>query len=189
MNEKMNEKMNTEEMQKKIIDSMITPKQILDAVSKGIAEKRKVYISTQLAAVLPPIVLKVATYIANWSSSPNGIMLYEHYIGRLLNLTDDEVRIAVQSLINYKLISLEKVDDKVKINVNVQEWYKYMNIPIGQIINEEGLKMAESVVYDKEGTGNFSELKDEELNRLILMLQATLKQREMNKSIVDDLPF
>ena len=148
-------------------------------------DKERVYISTQLLSVLPPIVLKVASFICNWQNSPNGIMLYEHRFAKTLKMTEEEVRISIQTLINLKLIDLTNIDNKWKIEFNPTEWQKYYKIPMDKVIEHEGYKLATEVTYDKvQKEDSFSNLSDEELQRQILMLQTMLSERKQVRNKV-----
>ena len=148
-------------------------------------DKERVYISTQLLSVLPPIVLKVASFLCNWQNSPNGIMLYEHRFAKTLKMTDEEVRISIQTLINLKLIDLTNIDNKWKIEFNPTEWQKYYKIPMDKVIEHEGYKLATEITYDKvQKEDSFSNLSDDELQRKILLLQARLNERKQMKKCV-----
>lgn len=164
-------------------------------------DKERVYISTQLLSVLPPIALKVASFICNWQNSPNGIMLYEHRFAKTLKMTEEEVRISIQTLINLKLIDLTNIDNKWKIEFNPTEWQKYYKIPMDKVIEHEGYKLATEVTYDKVDNNTKSndvdDMSDDEMKRMILMLQAKLNEKQQVKEKVvsmhnndyDNLPF
>ena len=125
-------------------------------------ENNRVYLSTQLLSVLPPIALKVASFICNWQNSPNGIMLYEHRFAKTLKMTEEEVRVSIQTLINLKLIDLTNIDNKWKIEFNPTEWQKYYKIPMDKVIEHEGYKLATEVTYDKvQKEDSFSNMSDE----------------------------
>lgn len=159
----------------------------------------RIYISTQLLAVLPPIALKVAYFICNWQNSPNGIMLYEHRFAKTLKLTEEEVRIAIQTLIDLKLIFLTRVDDKWKIEFNSNEWQKYYKIPMSKAIEHEGYKLSTHVTYDqqKASESDLEGISDDQLEKLVLELQRRRNQKKgcqvvyatSNNDDFDDLPF
>ena len=168
-------------------------------------DNNRVYLSTQLLSVLPPIVLKVASFLCNWQNSPNGIMLYEHRFAKTSKMTEEEVRISIQTLINLKLIDLTNIDNKWKIEFNPTEWQKYYKIPMDKVIEHEGYKLATEVTYDKVDTNTKSndvgDMSDDEMKRMILMLQAKLNEKQQVKKVVvsasknktedviDNLPF
>ena len=165
-------------------------------------ENKKVFLSTQLLAVLPPVVLKLAAFIVNWQNSPNGIMLYEHRFAKTLKLTEQEVRLSIQTLINLKLIYLTNIDKKFKIELNHDEWQKYYNISMDKVIEHQGYQMASEVTYDqeskpKQASNDIEDMSEQDLKRLLLRIEASLSEKQQMKKCVitpepkynDQLPF
>lgn len=146
-------------------------------------ETKKAFVSTQLLAVLPPIALKVACYICNWQNSTKGIMLYEHRFAKTLKLTETEVRISIQTLINLKLIDLTRIDGKWRIELNVDEFSKYYKIPMERVIEHEGYKLADKVTYDEVEKENkdfeLASISDADLEKMVKELQ---RRREEKKN-------
>ena len=163
--------------------------------------KDKVFLSTQLLAVLPPIVLKVAAYLVNWQNSPNGIMLYEHRFAKTLKLTEQEVRISIQTLINLKLIDLTRIDNKWRIEFNQSEWKKYYKIQMDRVIEHEGYKLADKITYDeveKENELELATISDADLEKMVKELQRRREEKKKGCQVVypsdvdtefNDLPF
>lgn len=146
--------------------------------------KTKAFVSTQLLAVLPPIALKVLSYIVNWQNSPNGIMLYEHRFAKTLKLTETEVRISIQTLINLKLIDLTRIDGKWRIELNTDEFAKYYKIPMDRVIEHDGYKLADKITYDeveKENELELATISDADLEKMVKELQ---RRREEKKNKV-----
>lgn len=146
----------------------------------------KVFMSTQLLAVLPPIVLKVAAYLVNWQSSPNGIMLYEHRFAKTLKLTEQEVRISIQTLINLKLIDLTRIDGKWRIEFNQSEWQKYYKIPMDRVIEHEGYKLADKITYDEveKEDEKLASISDADLEKMIKELQRRREEKKKGCQVV-----
>ena len=159
--------------------------------------EKKAFVSTQLLAVLPPMALKVLMYICNWQNSPNGIMLYEHRFAKTLKMTEQEVRLCIQTLINLKLIDLTRIDGKWRIEINVDEFGKYLKIPMERVIEHEGYKMADKVEYEaveENKPSSIEDMSDDELKRLLMRIEASLSERQQVKELVktnvpSDLPF
>ena len=159
----------------------------------------KVFLSTQLLAVLPPIACKMALFLVNWQNSPKGIMLYEHRFAKTLKMSELEVRICIQTLIDLKLIDLTSIDGKWRIEFNPSEWQKYYKIPMERVIEHKGYELAKRVTYDKvekESPSVTSEMSTEQLQKMILLMQAQLEERKQVKELVksnddydDNLPF
>lgn len=150
-------------------------------------EKEKVFMSTQLLAVLPPNVCKMAMFLVNWQNSPSGIMLYEHRFAKTLKMSDLEVRLCIQTLINLKLIDLTNIDNKWRIEFNPSEWKKYYKIPMDRVIEHEGYKLADKATYDEvEKTDQpKKEMTTEQMRKMIQMLQIKLQEKEeVEKMIV-----
>lgn len=166
-------------------------------------ENEKCYVSTQLVALLPPVVLKVLQWICSWQSTPKGVMLYEHRFARTLKLTDEEVKLSIQTLINLKLIDLTNIDGKFRIEFNKPMFDKYYKVPMEKVIEHNGFQMATEVTYDKNvesptKSKDFNDMSDGELRTLLLRIQASLNEREQLKekvvnlqsnNDVDDLPW
>lgn len=160
-------------------------------------ETKKAFVSTQLLAVLPPMALKTLMYICNWQNSPNGIMLYEHRFAKTLKMTEQEVRLCIQTLINLKLIELTRIDGKWRIEINVDEFGKYLKIPMERVIEHEGYKMADKVEYEaveENKPSSIEDMSDEDLKKLLLRIEASLSERQQVKELVktnvpSDLPF
>lgn len=164
--------------------------------------KTKAFVSTQLLAVLPPIALKVACYICNWQNSTKGIMLYEHRFARTLKLTETEVRISIQTLINLKLIDLTRIDGKWRIELNVDEFAKYYKIPMDRVIEHEGYKLADKITYDEVEKENkdfeLASISDADLEKMVKELQRRREEKKKGCQVVyptdvdtefNDLPF
>ena len=159
--------------------------------------EKKAFVSTQLLAVLPPMARKTLMYICNWQNSPNGIMLYEHRFAKTLKMTEQEVRLCIQTLINLKLIDLTRIDGKWRIEINVDEFGKYLKIPMERVIEHEGYKMADKVEYEaveENKPSSIEDMSDDELKKLLLRIEASLSERQQVKELVktnvpSDLPF
>ena len=149
--------------------------------------EKKAFVSTQLLAVLPPMALKTLMYICNWQNSPNGIMLYEHRFAKTLKMTEQEVRLCIQTLINLKLIELTRIDGKWRIEINVDEFGKYLKIPMERVIEHEGYKMADKVEYEaveENKPSSIEDMSDDDLKKLLMRIEASLSERQQMKELV-----
>ena len=149
--------------------------------------EKKAFVSTQLLAVLPPMALKTLMYICNWQNSPNGIMLYEHRFAKTLKMTEQEVRLCIQTLINLKLIDLTRIDGKWRIEINVDEFGKYLKIPMDRVIEHEGYKMADKVEYEaveENKPSSIEDMSDDDLKKLLIRIEASLSERQQVKELI-----
>lgn len=155
---------------------------------------KKFYPSTQLIMLLHPKVLKVYMYLIGWRNS-KVVKIYPNQIVKALKLTEKDVAIAVQSLIDNNLIQLK---DDYEVIFNVEEANKYFNIQIKEAEKMELLPVSTEITWNKKQTSSTDSLEDMSENQiklLLLRLQATLEERKQVKELVKsstetkDLPF
>lgn len=167
--------------------------------------QEKVFMSSQLIALLPSVVVKLLSFILMFQKNPNGVMLYEHRFARMLKITDEEVQQAIQTLINLKLISLTKVEDKFKIEFNKEQFGKYYKVEMQKVLEHNGYQLAKDVTYNKEfdkpKQKDISDMSDGELRTLLLRVQASINERQQlrekvvnlqndnDDNLIDSLPF
>lgn len=160
--------------------------------------KKKSYVSTQLCCVLNPIALKVLMYITLWQNSPKGLLLYVHSFSRALKMDEELIRRAIQTLINARLIRLEKDGDKTRIELISETFEKALQIPLERIYEKGEVPLAEDIEFDKQETKqkDIEDMSEQDIRTMILRLQASLKEKEeVKKRIVnyqepkDDLPW
>lgn len=155
---------------------------------------KKFYPSTQLIMLLHPKVLKVYMYLIGWRNS-KVVKIYPNQIVKALKLTEKDVAIAVQSLIDNNLIQLK---DDYEVIFNIEEANKYFNIQIKEAEKMELLPVSTEITWNKKQTSSTDSLEDMSENQiklLLLRLQATLEERKQVKELVKsstetkDLPF
>ncbi len=165
-------------------------------------EKKRVSMPTQLVCALSPIACKVMQYMCGWSGQ-EFIKLYVHQMARAMNLTDDEVELAIQTLSNVNLIEIGKNDGGFVAKINAEQVQKYFNIPFQRIIESDGIPMATEVKWKqeekKQSSNDIGDLSDDELKLLLRRIQVSLNERsQMAKCVVsndkkneeiDNLPF
>ena len=145
--------------------------------------------SSQLIALLPSVAVKLLSFMLMFQSNPKGVMLYEHRFARMLKITDEEVKLAIQTLINLKLIDLTNIDGKFRIEFNKPMFDRYYKVPMEKVIEHNGFQMATEVTYDKEvesptKSKDFNDMSDGELRTLLLRIQASLNERDQLKDKV-----
>ena len=75
----------------------------------------------------------------------------------------------------------------MKIEFNPTEWQKYYKIPMDRVIEYEGYKLATEVTYDKvQKEDSFSNLSDDQLERMIKELQRRKAKNTSNPSGISD---
>lgn len=154
----------------------------------------KVFISNQLACMLPPIALKVLNYLINWQSQIQ-IKYYEAQFSKMLHMDKSEIETAIQTLIDLKLITCSQIDQKWVIELENEQIQKYFKVPMQKVGEHEGFKLSKEITWNKvESSIDDDEMTEQQIQSMILRLQAQLNEkRQVKKMIkndaVDDLPF
>lgn len=160
-------------------------------------KSKRIFPSTQLIVALDARVLKVYLWILSWSSSQGSVKYYEKQFAKACKMTEDEVELCIQSLVDAKLIDVSKIDQTWMLTPNEEQNQKYYQIPISKVLEGNGIKMAESVTWncDVEPKQDVADMSEQQIQAMILRLQAQLNEKkEVRKMVtssvnVDDLPF
>ena len=164
-------------------------------------ERKRIYPSQQLVCVLPPTVLKTYMYLLGWQSQGT-IKIYVRQIAKATKLNETEVELALQTLEDVHLIDISKADQTYCATLNAEQAQKYFNIPMSKIMESDGIKVSESIRWNKEENKasqasriDVSELSETDLKRLLLRIEAAISEKQdVKKRIVNyqeptDLPF
>ena len=162
-------------------------------------KKKFIYPSTQLVMLLHPKVLKVFQYLLGWQNS-DILYLYTKQLSRATKLTEKEVEISIQTLVDNKLIQLDYSQPLhgYQVTFNVDEVCKYSKTPIKDVFYMELLPISTEITWNKELNAKPNSIEDltvEEIKNLMLRLEASLKEKEEVKKLIknstekDDLPF
>ena len=117
-------------------------------------------------------------------------------------MKEEHLKMGVQTLIDNNLISISKNEEGHFVTkLNKDTFQKFFEIPVGELKNKELLPVAKDVTWDKiqatkPSTKNDDSMSTAEIERMLLMLQAQLKEREQVEKMVktsdtqcDDLPW
>lgn len=164
-------------------------------------EDKKVFIPTQLAAMLHPIPLKILLYMVNMQGL-GSFKIYASALAGILKMKEEHLKMGIQTLIDNNLISISKNDEGHFVTkLNKDTFQKFFEIPVGELKNKELLPVAKDVTWDKiqvtkPSIKNDDSMSTAEIKRMLLMLQAQLKEREQVEKMVktsdtqcDDLPW
>ena len=160
-------------------------------------KSKRIFPSTQLIVALDAKVLKVYLWILSWSSSQGSVKYYEKQFAKACKLTEDEVDLCIQSLVDAKLIDISRVDQTWMITPNEEQNQKYYQIPISKVLEGKGIAMADTVTWNasEAPTQDISDMSEQQIQAMILRLQAQLNEKkEVRKMVasnvdVNDLPF
>ena len=159
-------------------------------------KSKRIFPSTQLIVALDARVLKVYLWILSWSSSQGSVKYYEKQFAKACKLTEDEVDLCIQSLVDAKLIDISKVDQTWMITPNEEQNQKYYQIPISKVLEGKGIAMADTVTWNasEAPTQDISDMSEQQIQAMILRLQASLNEKKQLKELIkdnvpNDLPF
>ena len=157
---------------------------------------KRIYPATQLIVALDPRVLKVYLWILSWSSSQGSVKYYERQFAKACKMTEEEVELCIQTLVDTKLIDISRVDQTWMITPNEEQNQKYYNVPISKVLEGSGIPMASNVSWncDVEPKEDIADMSEQQITAMILRLQAQLNEKQQVKKLVknnepDDLPW
>ena len=161
-------------------------------------EDKKTFIPTQLAALLHPIPLKILLYMVNMQGL-GSFKIYASALSGILKMKEEHLKIGIQTLIDNNLISISKNEEGHFVaKLNRETFQKFFEIPVGELKNKELLPVSKDVTWDKiqpTKPSRNDDMSTAEIKRMLLMLQAQLKEREQVEKMVKvndeptDLPF
>lgn len=165
--------------------------------------KKRIYPSSQLVVALDSKTLKVAMWILGWSSQ-GSVKYYPKQFAKACKMEEKEVELCIQTLVNCKLIDVSLIDQTWMFTPNAEQFQKYYEVPMSKVLEGNGIPMAKEVTWNKEEkkqSNSINDMSDDEMKRMIIMLQARLNEKEQVKKVVvsasknktedviDDLPF
>lgn len=166
-------------------------------------DKERVYISNQLACMLPPTALKTFFYLILWQSQEQ-IKYYQKQFAKTMHLDQAEIEQAIQLLIDKELISASRIDNNWVFTLEKKKIQSYFNVPMSKVVEHDGFKLPTQITWNKEEkkqSNGINDMSDDEMKRMIIMLQARLNEKEQVKKVVvsasknktedviDDLPW
>lgn len=156
---------------------------------------KRIYPSSQLVCALDARVLKVLMWILGWQSQ-GSIKYYPKQFAKACKMTEDEVDLCIQTLIDIKLLDVSRIDQTWMLTPNGDRFQKYFDVPISKVIESDGIPMAKEVTWnvEEEPKQDIADMSEQEITAMILRLQAQLNEKQQVKKLVknnepDDLPW
>jgi hypothetical protein len=151
-------------------------------------KNERVWLSTQLICMLRPLPLKVCAYIMNWQNKPE-LKYYPKQMTKLLHLTEQEVEVAIQTLITHKLLTVRKDGDTWILKLNKEVIKKYYDINLQVVHDHDVLPLDTDVKWNKEETSGFKEgqidgMTGEQMEAMIKELQVRLEQHKQVQQMI-----
>lgn len=171
-------------------------------------EKKRIYPASQLVVALDANVLKTYMWILAWQGH-GSVKYYPRQFAKATKFTEEEVEKCIQALVNCKLIDVSYVDQTWMITPNAEQVQKYYEVPLADVLEGKGIKMADKATWNKteseksstssSGT-DFENMSADQLEKMLLMLQARLNEKKEVEKLVtvmsepasankSDLPF
>lgn len=160
-------------------------------------DKERVYISTQLACMLPPTALKVLSYLISWQSQEQ-IKYFDKQFSKAMHLDKAEIEQALQLLIDKELINARKIDTYWVFELEKKKIQSYFSVPMQKVYDHDGFKLPPLITWNKKETtptDSFSSISDEQLEKMVQELQRRREEKKKGcqvvyaNDVVDDLPW
>ena len=158
-------------------------------------QTKRIHPSSQLVCALDARVLKVLMWILGWQSQ-GSIKYYPKQFAKACKMTEDEVDLCIQTLIDIKLLDVSRIDQTWMLTPNAERFQKYYDVPISKVIESDGIPMAKEVTWnvEEEPKQEIADMSEQEITAMILRLQAQLNEKQQVKKLVknnepDDLPW
>lgn len=164
----------------------------------------RIYISSQLACMLEPRVFKVLFYLVSWQSMPQ-FKYYPKQMSKALHMDVEIIELAIQTLIDRKLVSASRVDEKWLLTLEKEEIDRYLKVPLEKVSESSLFPIADKVLWNVEKTqqkaseSDLEGISDDQLEKLVLELQRRRNQKKgcqviyanavTNNDDFDNLPF
>lgn len=145
----------------------------------------KAFVSTQLAALLHPVVFKMLYFITCMQGIGN-FKIYPTTLAKILKLREKDVMYSIQTLIDNKLITVSKGEDGYfTAKANKDEFQKYLSIQLSELKDKELLPVSKDVTWNQQSTPKQQDdMSEDEIRAKILMLQAQLKEKKAVEKMV-----
>ena len=145
----------------------------------------KAFVSTQLAALLHPVVFKMLYFITCMQGIGN-FKIYPTTLAKILKLREKDVMYSIQTLIDNKLITVSKGEDGYfTAKANKDEFQKYLSIQLSELKDKELLPVSKDVTWNQQSAPKQQDdMSEDEIRAKILMLQAQLKEKKAVEKMV-----
>ena len=158
-------------------------------------EKERIFLTQQIICMLPPLALKVLGYLVNWQKY-DSIKYFSKQMTSFMHITEKELEIAIQTLLDNKLITITKEEEQYVIYLDKKVIMSYINVPMEKVKEHLGFKLSETVTWkEKQQDSSIEDMSEADLKRLLLRIEASLAERQEVKKITktmeeaDALPF
>ena len=133
---------------------------------------------------------------------------FSKQFSKAIGMTEDRVERCIQTLVDKRLVTVTNTEQGFLLTPNAEEHQKYFEIPLGQILGCDKIKMSDEATWTKTTPVQkkskiedmeIEDMDDDQLKALFVRLQASINERKQMKKFVkvtpsptekfDDLPF
>ena len=107
---------------------------------------KRLYPSAQLVVALDAKVLKTYLWIIIWGGS---VRYFSRQFSKAIGFSENRVERCIQALVDKRLVTVTNTDQGFLLTPNAEERQKYFEIPLGQMIGCDKIKMADEATWNK----------------------------------------
>ena len=120
---------------------------------------KRLYPIPQLVVALDAKVLKTYLWITIWGGS---VRYYSKQFSNAIGFSENRVERCIQALVDKRLVTVTNTEQGFLLTPNAEEHHKYFEIPLGQMLGCEKIKMAETATWNKTAAVQNSKIEDSE---------------------------
>ena len=148
---------------------------------------KRLYPSRQLLVALDAKVLKTYLWITIWGGS---VRYFSRQFSKAIGMTENRVERCIQALVDKRLVTVTNTEQGFLLTPNAEEHWKYSEIPLGQMIGCEKIKMPKTATWNKESAvlqkPKFEDMEIEDMNvvqieAMMIRLHASLQEKNQMK--------
>ena len=107
---------------------------------------KRLYPIAQLVVALDAKVLKTYLWITIWGGS---VRYFSKQFSNAIGFSENRVERCIQALVDNRLITVTNTEQGFLLTPNAEEHQKYFEIPLGQMIGCNKIKMADEATWNK----------------------------------------
>ena len=107
---------------------------------------KRLYPISQLVVALDAKVLKTYLWITIWGGS---VRYFSRQFSNAIGFSKNRVERCIQALVDKRLVTVTNTDQGFLLTPNAEEHWKYSEIPLGQMIGCDKIKMAAEATWNK----------------------------------------
>ena len=107
---------------------------------------KRLYPTAQLVVVLDAKVFKTYVWIIIWGGS---VRYFPRQFSNAIGFSENRVERCIQALVDNRLITVTNTDQGFLLTPNADQAKKYFEIPLGQMLGCDKIKMAREATWNK----------------------------------------